>query len=252
MARTNITLTGNNFHATGSDSLGTKLAEHDSALDRHDAGIIPSARLNFATNPSNTNTVTIGGHVFTFLTTPIAATTYTQIVIGANAAASLALFVKAINGVADPLIVPATTPHTLSLLADAVTATSLRIRKAATQGGAVEAGAKVSLAVSETLADAADVWDRANLNETGRTLAPSYTSGSVIITTQMIAAGAVFIELPFTPVDFGYSARSSTGAIIPCTDLMTISGNALKLALEGAGGTNDLVNTNVVSFWAST
>lgn len=252
MARTNITLTGNNFHATGSDSLGTKLAEHDGALDKLEGGIIPSARLNFATNPSNTNTVTIDGHVFTFLTTPIAATTYTQIVIGANAAATLALFVKAINGVADPLIVPATTPHTLSLLADAVTATSLRIRTAASQGGAVAIGAKTSLAVSETLANAADVWDRANLNATGRTLAPRFTSGTIIISTQMIAAGAVFIELPFTPVDFAYSARSATGAALATSDLVTISSDALKIALEGSGGAADLVNTDIVSFWAST
>lgn len=245
-------VTHNADHATGSVSLQTKLDDHDAALDKLEQGIVPGARLNFATNPSNTNTVTINGHVFKFLTTPIAPDTTTQIVIGANAAASLALFIKAINGVSDPLIIPATTPHTLTLLADAVTATVLRIRFAAAQGSSTLAiGPKAAYAVSETLANANDVWSHADLVSTGRTLAPQVTRGTIIITAQMITATAVYVELPFTPIEYGYSRMTATGSILTCTDLVTISGTALKIALAG-GATPNLQAGDIVSFWAST
>jgi hypothetical protein len=253
MARSNIVLTGygTNLHGPSSDSLQTKLNEHDTALDGANAGVIPAARLNFATNPSNTNTVTINGHVFKFLTTPIAADTTTQIVIGADAAASLALLVKAINGTADVLIIPATTPHTLTLLADAVTATKLRIRKAATAGGAVATGDKLtSYAVSETLANANDVWDRANFNSTGATANAATARGTIAITAQMITALTATVELPFTPLSYGYCRMTSTGTTLTCTDTVAISGNALLITMAG-GATPNLQAGDIVSFWAS-
>src|SRR4051812_34485429 len=85
------------------------------------AGVIPSARLVMGTAGANTETVTIGGHVFKYVTALGAAAAQTQVKVQGTAAGSRAKLVLAINGIADALnIVPATTPFALSVLADQV------------------------------------------------------------------------------------------------------------------------------------
>ena len=64
-------------------------------------GAVPTVRVSIATNPSNNDTVTVGGHVFKFVSSLGAANTYTQIKIGGAVATSRATLVKALNGVAD-------------------------------------------------------------------------------------------------------------------------------------------------------
>lgn len=225
-----------------------KLAEHDAALDNAEGGgTIPSARLNMATAPTANDTVTIGGHVFKFVAALGAADTFTQVKIG-TAAASRTAFIKAINGTVDAANVkPATVPHTIAIVADLIDTSRIRIRTATAKGGTAVAASKgTSIALAEALTAAADVWDRANLNETGQTNAQTSAVSSIVITAPMIAAGKVYVEFPFTPLDFTFTVRSATGALLPCTDLLTIEGNAIKIALAGGAAPN-LVATNIVT-----
>lgn len=215
-------------------------------------GEVCAARLNMATDPSNADTVTIGGHVFKFLTTLIAADTTTQVTRGVSAAATRAAFIDAINGTANVLVVPATTPHTLALLADEVDTSRVRIRQASSKGGSVRIAAPTSVAVSESLTNASDVWDCANMNETG--CAPGLACQMVrrAITATMITATKTHFEFPFTPTKFVASVKLSTGGhrVLDADDLFTISGNAIKLTLAG-GAAPDIQATDIVQLWAS-
>jgi hypothetical protein len=209
-------------------------------------GVIPSARLNMASIPTNNDTFLIGGHTFKFVTSLGAATTFTQITIGASAAASRTSAINAINGTTDATVVQATTPFAGLVVADLIDTSRIRVREADARGGNPVAESPISVAVSETLTAGADVWDRANLNETGEATGVRTALGSIIITAQHITATKVYIDFPFTPQNFSYTVRSATGAILPCTDLVTIEGSAIKIALAGGAAPN-LVATNVVS-----
>ncbi len=201
-------------------------------------GIVPSLRLAFATDASNADTVTINGNVFKFLTTLITADTTTQIKRGTSAAVTLGLLVKAINGTVDADIVLATTPFTDSIVADAV-GTSLRIRKADAQGGSPVAGVSTSYAVSETLTPAGDIWSAANLSVSGKAATDSQqTVGSVAITAAMVTNGSFQVELPFTPTVVLWDGYASTGIKRAINEAVTISSNAINLALAGGGSPN--------------
>ena len=217
-------------------------------------GTIPSARLKLAAIPTTTNTVVIGGHTFTFLTTPGAATTVTQIQIGTAAQARTDL-ADAINGITNARVVPATTPFAGLIVADApVDTDKVRIRAAVTRGGAAVAKAKASasVAVSETLADAADVWNCANINETGNAVGTeASTVTKLTITAAMITAGKVAIELPFTPDVLVPCALTSAGATRAFSDLMTVVGSTVLLTL-GGGASPNLQDTDVLALFAST
>ena len=88
-------------------------------------GSIASARVAFSANPSNNDTLSIGGKTFTFKSSLGAATTTTQVKILGSAALTLAATLDAINGVTNANVVADTTPFSLSIVADAVPATEL-------------------------------------------------------------------------------------------------------------------------------
>lgn len=213
-------------------------------------GVIPAARLAFATDASNADSITIGGHEFRFLTSLIAADTFTQVKRGTSAAATRASLVNAINGVADDTVVQATTPFDKSIVADVVS-TSVRIRLADERGGVPVAGVSASIALAESLTPAGDIWDCANLNVAGRAASSSqYTSdGSVVVTAQMITNLAYNIELPFTPANFAISVRTSTGAFRAYTDTVAISGNSL-LVTFGGGAAPNMQAGDIITFHA--
>lgn len=197
-------------------------------------GVIPSARLPFSANPANNDTITIGGASFVFKTTLIAPTTATQVKRGGNAAATLATLLDAINGVTNTNVVPATTPFAASLVADAATATSLRIRKASAQGGQAVAGTVSSTALAASITAGASAWNVADLSASG---APDAQLNRALvqltITAAMITAGGYFLELPFTPTAFLVHVLSSAGVLRSTTDAFTISGNAIAITLAG-------------------
>lgn len=213
-------------------------------------GVIPAARLNFATNPTNDDTVTIGTKTFTFKTTLIAATTTTQVKILGSAALTLAAFLDAINGVTNADVVRDTTPFAALIVADAVTSTKVRIRNAASQGDTAIAGTVASTALSETLTAAADIWSAANLNVSGKVATDMKVSlFQFAITAAMVTNASFQFELPFTPTAFSAFVTASTGVQRASTDAVTVSGNAINVAL--AGGASPAIQAgDLVRVWA--
>jgi hypothetical protein len=118
------------------------------------ANLTGTCILNVATNPSNTNTVTIAGVTFTFKTAPAAAG---EIDIGADAAASLVLLAAAVNnsnnyaagaGLATAYFeVTKANRAKLAGISAAIVGTTL-----------VLTSLRGYRPVSQTLTDAADVW----------------------------------------------------------------------------------------------
>jgi hypothetical protein len=213
-------------------------------------GVVPAARLDFATDASNNDTITIGGHVFKFLTTLVAADTFTQVQRGTSAAATLASLVNAINGTSDTTVVQATTPFALSIVADAVTATKLRIRKANARGGSAIAGTVSSTTLAESLTPAASIWNCADLNVSGKSPADYACSiSSVTVTAAMVTNGSFQVEMPFTPTVVLAFVKSSTGVQRASTDAVTISSNAVNIALAG-GASPAIQATDIVTIIA--
>jgi hypothetical protein len=212
-------------------------------------GIVPAARLVFITDATDTDTITIGGHVFKFLTALVAANTFTQIKRGTSAAQTRADLVKAINGTASANVVQATTPFAKKIVADVV-GTSVRIRWAAARGGLPVAGVADSIALLEGLTPAASIWSAADLNVSGK--APGSQNamlGSVAITAQMVTNASFQVELPFTPTVVLAFVTSAAGVQRASTDAVTISGNAINIAL-GGGASPAIQATDVVTILA--
>lgn len=197
-------------------------------------GVVPSARVTIGNNPSNTETVVIGGHTFTFVDTLGAAASNTQVKIGADAAAARARLIDAINGTTNANVVQATTPFALAVVADEV-GTTVRIRKASSRGGSAVAGTSSSIALSETLGGSGDVWNAANLNVSGKAETDQQMSVfAVTITAAMITKGSFQVELPFTPTVIIPLVYTSAGVLRGNeTDAITISSNAVSIALAG-------------------
>lgn len=214
------------------------------------AGIIPSARLILSAQPANNDTIAIGGTTFKFLTSLTTAGAFVQVKIGADAAATLASLVKAINGTAAAAEwTESTTPFAKTVLADAVS-TSLRIRWADARGGNAIAGTSGSVALTESITDAADIWNAANLNVSGKAATDTqFTAGSFAVTAQMLTAAGYLVELPFTPTAFGFTCTSSTGVLRSITDALTISGNGINVAMAG-GASPAIQSGDVIRFWA--
>jgi len=216
-------------------------------------GAIPSARLIMSSQPSANDTIGIGATTFKFVASLGAAVAQVQVLIGANAAATQASLVKAINGtVSAAEWVEATTPFAVAVLADSVS-TSVRIRQATARGGVAKAGVSGSIALAEGITPAADIWTNGNLNETGMNPAlQNEASGSFVVSAQMVtamAAGATIpIELSFTPTFYSWGAMDTNGGIRnTLTDRMAISGNALVVSKNS---TTNLAATDIVTYWA--
>ncbi len=199
-------------------------------------GVVPSARLAMATDASNADTITIGGHSFHFLTTLVAANTFTQVQRGTTAAATRASLVKAINQKpADATVVQATTQFAKPVFADQV-GTSVRLRLADARGGNPMAGVSDSIALAEGLTPAGDIWSAADLNVSGKAPSSGQCSLSTLTVTAAMVTNASFqLELPFTPTTVLAFVTASTGVQRASTDAVTISTNAISIALAGSG-----------------
>jgi hypothetical protein len=216
-------------------------------------GVIPSSRVAYSVNPSNNDTLGIGTPAIKFVTSLGAQITQTQVKVLGSAALSLAAVLNAINGVTDANVVPGSVPIAASVVADAVTATVLRLRNATVRGGVAKAGISPTLALAASITGGASAWTTDNLNLSGKSPADVNEScGSMILSAAQITgmgAGGVAIELPFAPTVYSFQFVDSTGkGLNTITDTVTISGNALVLT---TAGTTHLVATNVIEFWAS-
>jgi hypothetical protein len=223
-----------------------------SSLHTHQRGIIAGSRIAFSADPANADTITIGGHVFKFLTVLLAAQTYTQITRGGGAAATLASLLNAINGVVDATVVQASTPFAGSIVADAPTATSLRIRNATARGGSAKAGVPPSTALLASITGGASAWPVANLTDAGGKAATDQllSKGRIPVTSAMITALSLNIELPFAPSSFLLKVRTSAGAEKAVVDVAVIADTSIALTLSGAGGATHINATDTVDFEA--
>lgn len=183
-----------------------------------DTGHVAQASLFLATLPTDTNTVTIGSDVYEFE----GAGANINVLKGVSAATARANLVIAINTLGTELVVAdqPTTP-----------ATSVRIRPANRVGGTAQIGAGTSVVVSETLADASDVWNVANLNESG---APPYLKvarGVIVITAESLAS-LFTLEMPFTPVVFHWTAYTTAGLPKGDKGVCVINGDYLEFNFD--------------------
>lgn len=226
--------------------------------DLSSQGTIPSSRVAFSVQPTANDTLTIGGTAFKFVASLGAVAAQVQVLRGASAAAALQNVIDAINGnlsKAGATWLEATTPFAKPVLADASTATQLRLRLATLRGGAVVAGVSASVALAASITGGASAWTNDNLNTIGKNSQDVQEAwGTFAITAAMVAALAtgIFIELPFTPTCYGFDVLTSTGvkkasAAIP-TDTFTVSGNALVLTSAGAV---HVVAGDIFSYWAT-
>ncbi len=238
------------------DSTGTKLKRKNAAAPYRSSGVailegvIPSARMLFSAAPANDDTFTIGTKTFTYKTTLIAATTTTQIKRLATPALTLAATLDAINGVTNANVVLDTTPFTASLVADAVSATVLRIRKANVQGGYAVPGTVAATTLAASITAGASAWNVADLAAVGKEATDSKMSlFEFAVTAAMVTATSYQFELPFTPTAFSLFVTGSTGVQRASTDAATISGNAISLAL-GGGASPAIQAGDLVRVWA--
>jgi len=194
-----------------------------------DTGHVAQACLFLATLPTDTNTVTIGSDVYEF--EGVGANI--NVLKGASAAESRANLVIAINNEGTELVVAdqPTTP-----------ATSVRIQPADRTGGTPQIGAGTSIAVSETLADAADVWNVANLNESGAPAYKQVARGVIVITAESLAS-LFTLELPFTPAVLAWSAFNASGLPIAGKGECVINGDYLEFDFDA---TSTLAATDYV------
>lgn len=204
------------------------------------AGVVPSARLVMSSQPSNNDTIGIGGTTFKFVTSLGAAAAQVQVKIGASAAATQASLVKAINGTtASAEWVEATTPFAVAVLADSVS-TSVRIRAASARGGTALASASSSIALAESITAAADIWNCENLNKSGKdpSLSGQSAQAKFAVTAQMITNGSFDLELPF-PIDcFSVAVTSSAGVLRSSNEAVTASGSTLHFVMAGGASPN--------------
>lgn len=237
-------------------------------MEAEDEGTVATARLNMATNPTANDTVTIGADVYQFKSAAGAVTndTYKGVVRGADAAASRANLIAAINGEAGvtglkmiDTTTAALSEGTENLVADQV-GTTVRIRTADDVGG-TPVGADPSIVLGEALTHAADIWDVGNVNLNTLAGRAAVTrkralSNQVAITAAMLPAagfGSIKIDFPFTPTDFRVNARKSTG--VPAyangavTDAYTIVSEGILCTFGAAGGGN-LVATDLLQIEA--
>lgn len=237
------TLAGNLYElkTTGTITLDTTILEFGE--DGFGGSVIPSARMAFSVNPTDGDVIcTIGGKTFTAKTTLVAATTTTQVKILGSAALTLAALLDAINGVTNVNVVLDTTPFAAAIVADAVTATVLRIRKAVAQGGNPVAGTVGSTVLAAAVSGGASAWNVANLNAMGRV-------PQVTITAAMVTAGSADIELDFAPGSLVWQDAASTGVQRAANEAVTKSGNTIHVVLAG-GASPNFQATDVFSFVA--
>lgn len=215
-------------------------------------GCVPGSRLPFSVNPTTNDIVTIGGVQFKFLTALTTASAAVQIKLGASAALTLANFLDAINGKASTRStawLDATTPFPLALVADAVTATQLRLRMATARGGLPMAGVSTSVALLSSVTGGAAAWSTTNLNVNGKSPADMVQAYGVhTVTAAEVTAGFMDIELEFQPTMEDVQILSATGALIAYTDTVTLPTGQQSIHITTA--TNVVAGT-VVTWWAA-
>lgn len=201
-----------------------------------DTGHVAMGELTMSAQPADTNTATIGADVYEFDNNSTFTAGRLQVVIGADAQATLDALVAKINA-----------SGTEKVKASKVGTTVCRVEVADKAGGTAVRGAGPSLAVAETITDAADVWNIDNLNESGSGLRQKQAKGKLAATAKNIAT-LVRQALPFTPTSVVWGAFAASGAPKVTTATVVISGAEVHFDLDV--GVTPLVATDVIQWVA--
>lgn len=197
-------------------------------------GVVASVVAIQAGQPSDTDTLDVGGDTYQFLTTPAGATSDIEVEIGGTAEATL-----------DNLLAAAVASGTENLYWDKLSATQLRLRNADGPQGTILAGDQsIVLDASAATNWSFNVGD-VNMNTLAGKVAgeASVAMAQLTITTAMITATLARLSFPFTPAGFTFSAVTAAGVPVAFTaDAFAIDGDDVVVTL----GT-DLANTDVLT-----
>lgn len=189
-------------------------------------GVVPHARLAFPNQPSNSDTLGIGADTYEFSSDGTVTTGRRKVDIGVDAATTLASLVTSIN-------------TATAAVKASVVGTFLLIQGASAAGGTPTPGAP-SIALTESITDAANVWESgvSNLNQSAGEAAgyKRRATAKVTVSSGLAAAStALLAQFDFTPTDFFIQIRDTNGAMKnTVSDRFTISGNGILITQNGA------------------
>lgn len=233
------------MNGLGDPAVGAQVGD---MVNSANAGAVPYARLKLATNPTNNDTVTIGGVVVKFLTSLTTAGTFWQVKIGASAAATQLVVIDLFNGVTNANVVAGTVALPGYFLADSPASNIVRLRMLDGQGRMTPSSS--TLTVANSLTAGADGWQTVNFGG-GRSDTLLRTSrGKFTVTAGMVTIASVQVELPFVANDFCYDIYAA-GVAVNRSDAVTLtaSGDTSFLSLALAGGASPAVQANDVVVW---
>ena len=202
--------------------------------------------------PSDGDSVTIGGHIYEFSTdsppTPAAATR-TGVTIGASLAESLANLAQAVNGRPDTSIIAPGTATRPVVFADVVNDQQLRVQYADEAGGNPIAGEASSLTLAKSGANIG-AWNISNLN-IGGGAAPLNNAfiGSLTVAAGHISASPFFQHLPFVPTVVIPLGVTSGGVRVDTDDKVEPHEGGVKFTFGGGAAPNLQVG-DIVSYIA--
>lgn len=247
------------------DGSAGSVSEFVELLDGLSWGSAQNAVLNFATNPTNGDTVTIGDDIYEFnleaTDDDISADTRIYVKIDTTVALTRALFVAAINA-DDPdnlhptgdlsTGLPAKANGTENVVARVISNT-IQIRSADQPGGTVTSSNE-SILLAQGLTHAADVWLTGDVNMNtlgGADPAPYGASIQCKTITADMIANTVRYSFPFAVTGFITQTRDATGALrmdddLGLTgDLFTIANGDVLVTFDG-GAAPDIQADDVV------
>lgn len=225
----------------------TELGSHFAAGARPAVcrGAAMTNRLNMATVPANTETVTIGANIYEFRTsTPPAGGTAGRIWVyegGGVVATARANLVNAINNVVDAPNITYNGTVTNPLVA-AVSGADVTVISSAAVGSATVAASTSALACTDGLGAVLDVWDQATMYGGKAENTRSAAVSGVAIVGQMVTQGSVAFPFPFVPTRAIVVDRAR-----PHTEVVTIAGQSVSVTIGGgaapiaAGDTIDVL-----------
>jgi hypothetical protein len=207
----------------------------DDAITAIDTGYVGQARLIFTAQPAANDTIGIGADFYEF--DGIGAVNINVAILG-SAALTRVSFINAINRLG--------TAHVFAE-SDVTTATTIVIYNADAPGGNKVVGTQ-SIALTESITNAADIWNGTNLNQLGREPFAGQTSGTIVINAVNVLTPIIF-TLPFTPTEVVWFAKSTAGVILhACSATFVISTG--HLVLTPTAGASPLLSTDVV-YWVA-
>jgi len=192
-------------------------------------GVKGEAIILIGTLPTINDTVVMSGETWTFVAA--AASTY-QVTRGASAATAIAALVAKINA------------NTALYIVASALATGVKIQFAQAAGGTAKWGTPTSYALSETLTDAADVWNQDNLNAIGQTNHLYETHTGVECTAENLAT--VFtVPMDFTVTMVDFRVVAADGTPLPSrTAKAAIVATGVEVTFDNGG--DPAVATNVM------